>query len=274
MEEMTFQEAIREALFRYDPTILMENGAEAAVCSDLYRYVEQYAVENRLRNTAISLPLVRRLAFCTNMVTESPFENAAAKLRHCLSMCRILIDLDIPLSWQETDILLSAALCHILPAGSRLHGEETKTLLEPEVFHILALIRRNESISEAKQLVYIRNVQENRLALLLRLADRGNIVEQMHSFSGWRTRRYIYETRNVYLPMCIYGKEHYPELIAPISILMEKIRSLTEVAEILLLRYETRETELMQQILELQEENARIRSAILEFSQPSPRTSL
>ena len=65
--------------------------------------------------------------------------------------------------------------------------------------------------------------------------------------------------------MCIYGKEHYHELLAPVSVLMEKIRTLIEVAEVLLRKYEVREAELNRDILSLQEENATLRGMIASY---------
>lgn len=231
--------------------------------AESYELVEAYAQAGQLQNTLKALPLVQDLVFRTGGMSNSPFEDAVTKLRHCLAMARILIDLHIPVEREEEDILLASALCHILPASSELFQSEG--ILDPRVFETIRLIRLGDAMNDEKLAAYTARVQENRLALLLRLADRGNLVEQLHSFSGWSTRRYIYETRNFYLPMCVYGKEHYPDLIAPVSILMEKMRSLTEVAEILLGRYEARETELTREILDLQEENARIRDAIRAF---------
>lgn len=264
MEEKEFAEMVREEILRIDPEILIEDDLSGFAWAELYRSVQRHASEKSLRNTAIALPLVRKQIFCSGGMRNSPFAGSETKLQHCLGMCRTLIDLDIPLDAEEEDLLLAAALCHVLPESNILcHlAPEAGRGLNPEIFRTIALIRRDDSDSDERQRRYIQRVQENKLALLIRLADRGDLVSQLHSFSGWSARRYIYDTRNFYFPMCIYAKEHYPELIAPVSVLMEKMRYLIEVAEILLGRYEARETELMQEIQELQEENATIKGIL------------
>ena len=259
MEEQVFRDMIQEELSRMDPELHWGAGEEP--WSGVYGYVERYALEKRLRNTALALPLVRKMVFCTGGLEDSFFEDCTAQLWHCLSICRILIDLHISLTRREEDILLAAALCHVLPKSSRL-GTGIGRGLDPEVVELLNLIRREDFLDTEKRMLFVNRVQGNRLALLLRAADQGHFVEQLHKFSGWRTRQYIFETRNIYMPLCIYGKEHYPELAAPMSILMEKMRCLVEVAEILLSRYEVRENELTMEIFALREENARIRELI------------
>lgn len=250
-----FRQEIQEVLMHVDSTLPMD--ALNPAWETLYSQVAHHALSHKLRNTALILPLVQSMALKTGGMRNSPFENTAAKLVHCLSMACILIDLQIPLSAHDEDILLSAALCHILPADSALFLMDD--ILDPVIFQTVAKIRLGVSMSDADIKAYISRVQSDPLALLLRLADRGNLVESLHTFSGWSTRRYIHETRNYYLPMCLYAKQQYPELIVPVSILMEKMRSLLEVGEILLSRYETTETELMQQIQNLREENAMLR---------------
>ena len=234
---------------------------EQAPWAGVYGYVERYAAEKGLRNTALALPLVRSLVFSTGGLADSFFEDCAAQLCHCLEVSRILIDLHAPLPPHDEDVLLAAALCHILPESSRL-GTEAGRELDPEVPEIWRLIRREDFLDTDKRTLFLRRVQGNRLALLIRAADQGHFVEHLHRFSGWRVHQFIFETRNIYMPMCIYAKEHYPELAAPVSILMDKMRCLVEVSEILLGRYEVRENELTQEIFTLREENARLRELI------------
>lgn len=258
-EEQAFLEEIRGTLSRMDPELYWGAGDEP--WSGVYGYVERYAVEKRLRNTALALPLVRKMVFCTGGLEDTLFEDCTAQLRHCLEVSRILIDLHAPLPAHDEDILLAATLCHVLPRRSRL-GTEIGRELDPEVVELLNRIRREDFLDTEKRQLFVNRVQGNRLALLLRAADQSHFVEQLHTFSGWRTRQFIFETRNIYMPLCIYAKEHYPELAAPVSILMEKMRCLVEVAEILLGRYEVRENELTQEIFTLREENARLRELI------------
>lgn len=234
--------------------------------ASLYRYVRKYAEENGLHNTKIALPMTAEMM---SRIHSAKDENVAA-LRHCLYVCRMLIDLHIPFTSQEEDVLLASSLCHILPENISFRDMEeelTKSYhLDHEVYETVKLIYHPDDISNEELKQFYDNAKLNKLALLVLLADRGNLVEQLYGIASWNAHRYIYETRTFYLPMCIYAKEHYHELLAPVSILMEKMRNLTETAEILLNRYEARENELVQEILALQEENATLKGIIQKLN--------
>lgn len=78
--------------------------------------------------------------------------------------------------------------------------------------------------------------------------------------SVWKVHEYIDETKRFFLPMCSYGRKHYPELLPTIELLQDKIISLTQASVILVDRYDTRERQLQQELQQLQEENARLKS--------------
>lgn len=259
-----FLSEIADHLVKIHPDILNS----PVVCED-DQFLMQYAEEKELHNTAAALPLLRWLMQNAADHPDSRFRSAYMHIgyfRHSLSVCRILIDLHCPLSSQDEDILLASALCHILPEN--IHFDDLKAVmvdqfgLSPQVFETVQTLFWKDNDSGAEQLEYYNRIQERKLALLIKLADRGNLAEQLHGMAGWSAHKYIQETKVFFFPMCIYAKEHYPELLAPISVLMEKMRCLIEVSEILLSRYEAREAELTQDILALKEENATIRRMI------------
>lgn len=200
-------------------------------------------------------------------------ESAKTKLQndlyHTLAVCGMLIDLHTELSHTEEDTLLSAALLHIYP--EYFPADAIRDIIvgthgfSPDVYEIIDSLDPGHMILEEEQKEFYTRIQENKLALLIALADRGNIMQNLHRFSTWNAHRYIEETKACYYPMCIYGKEHYHELLATISVLLEKIRSLLEIAEIFLRRYEVREAELIQDIQALREENATIKGIIAKF---------
>lgn len=175
----------------------------------------------------------------------------------------MLMNLHIPLKRDEKDILLAAALCHDLkvyipfPRDGWEMAEQYH--LDSRIPEIMNLIYEGNCHSSEDYRQLFERVQENKLAMLVRLSDRGNIVEELHSVSTWKAHEYIHETRTHYLSMCIYAKEHYPELETVIGILQGKIRELMEATEIFVNRYENRERELTNQILVLKEENSRMR---------------
>lgn len=267
MTATAFRLATAEALNRIDPDILIRG--ETLEISPLYTYIESYCLEHQLPNAAIALPLVRWVMSCDANRRSTKFGNPATHLayyRHAMAVCRMLIDLHIPVSHSEEDILLTAALCHVLPENIRFEDfprelEEVYHLPRP-VCQILRLIVREDDQSEAEQRRFFQRIQDDKLALLIKLADRGNLAEQLYSISSWSARNYIHETRHYFFPMCIHAKENYPELLGPVSVMMEKMRCLIEIAEILLSRYESRENELVQEIMNLRDENATLRSMI------------
>lgn len=234
-----------------------------------YRCIQDYAEEKQLRNTALALVLVQYLMTRDGDKITVRSNDAAthmAYFRHALSVCRMLIDLHVPVPPEDEDIMLSAALCHVLPENFRFpdirDALTRQYCLNPAVAEILLLIYRDDDGSDAQRKAYYARVRSNRLAIMIRLADRGNLVEQLYGLSNLSARSYIYETRNYFFPMCIYAKDHYPELIPPVDVMMEKMRCLVEAAEILLGRFESREAELTQQILTMQEENATLKRMI------------
>lgn len=234
-----------------------------------YRYIRSYAESRNLGCTAAALPAVQNIMANAADLPQSRFHSAHVHIgyfQHALAVCRMLIDLRLPLERREEDILLSAAICHVLPETicyNDLEGEiGAVVLLHPEIYSIVRLLFREDNLSDAQQKLFFESVRRNKLALLIKLADRGNLVQQLYGVSSWSARQYIYETKTYFFPMCIYAKEHYPELLAPVSVLMEKMRCLIQVGEILLSRYEATETALSQEILHLQEENATLKGII------------
>lgn len=249
--------------YSYEP--IPDNAPYAA----RYAFLEQYASDNSLSGLSSALPIVHSLMLHAAESDASRFHVQRTHMgywQHALNVCNLLIDLHIPLDRQEEDILLCAALCHILPENlwfEDLCSFVTKDMgLLEEVYTIVNNLFFEDNNSGAEQDSYFMRLRENKLSLMIKLADRSNLVAQLYIMSNWNARRYIYETRNFYFPMCTYAKETYPQLFGAVSVLMEKIRCLIEAVEILLNKYETKENELMQDILALEEENIILRRMI------------
>lgn len=266
---MEFQKRLNELMQAIGPETFSYRKEDAEVYGELYASIEQYVMEKELLNTAISLPLMRGMLLGDAGAKIGWKEQDTPHLnyyKHCMSICRMLIDLHVPITKEEEDLILAAAICHVLPKKIAFpeKGRELVTTyhLDPQVYEILEINNRRAFHTEDEVREFYANIEKNKLALLVKLVDRGNLVEQLYDLAIWDARRYIRETRNYFFPMCIYAKEHYPELTPMISILMEKMRSLIEVADILSSRYEIRETALSNEILSLHEENARIRGII------------
>ena len=264
-----FQEEVNGILSRIGTDHLKYNREEAWMYQHTYEFIQNYAVEKQLLNTAIALPVVRSLHDGTYRGVRRAADGTRWRrpyFCHSLSVCRMLINLGLPLTQEEEDIALAAALCHDLKVHVpfRDGGNEMHTIyhLDPRVVEIMMLIYEGNCENEDDYLKVFEGVQKNKLALLVRLSDRGNIVEELYTVSVWKAHELIYETRTFYMPMCIYAREHFPELDAPVGLLQEKMRDLIEATEMFVNRYEQHEKELSEKILLLQEENARMRSLI------------
>lgn len=271
MNNQEFNDIFIDALERIDPLAFAIDRDDTDDYSKLYDFVEKYAFDKKLLNTSIALPLVRATMSRYTIEQKEEYREASeytANFQHCLSVTRILIDLHIALSKDEEDIMLAAALCHILPETTSYKVEDDRLTreyyLDPRIHQIVATLYRKDNLSGKEEKKFYQRIQSNKLALLIALADRGNLMGQLYGISSWNARRYIYDTRNCYFPMSVYAKEHYLELLPVINVLTEKMRSLIVIAEILLSRYEARETELVQEMLLLREDNARLKGLILK----------
>ena len=261
-----FDSWVEEHLRRIDPDVLSYDPACAPEMADLYEVMQDYARKMKLRNTAIALPLLRGLITeVPGILPGQPWE-AAGCYRHGLSVCRILVNLRLPVTPEEEDVCLAAALFHVpmetgrLPMGGReLSGQWQ---LSPEIVSLLQKVTPPGPVNRAEKKAYFERIREDRLALLVKIADRAHILGMLQEMPVRTALEYIRETREYYMPLCIYAREHYEELQGVATLMMEKMRSLMDVTEILATRHQEKETAMLKEILLLQEENARIRRQI------------
>lgn len=248
---------------------LKYNKDEAWMYSYLYSFIQDYAFSHRLFNTALALPVVRALLSGTYRGFKTRRDGSKIKrpyMHHCLSVTRMLINLNLPVDPEEEDILLASALCHDLKTHVTFadKGREmnTKYHLDQRIVDIMMLIYTGDCVTEDDLTCVFAGVRKNRLAMMIRLADRGHIVEELYNFSLWRMQEYIHETRAHYLPMCIYAREFYPEMDGAVGILQSKMHDLIASTDIFITRYHNRQKELSEKILLLEEENARMRTVL------------
>ena len=188
---------------------------------------------------------------------------------HTLSLCRMLIDLQVPISLDEEDILLASTMCYdmlkVIPMENMGEKLFTRYQLDMRIYDIIKLISRQWNAKEVDKEVLYQQIQKDKLALLIVLTSRGDLVQQLYGMTIWKAREYVHDTRVYFLPMCHYAKQHYGDIFMVVNILMEKIRCLIEVTDILTSRYQQREMALMNEMLSLQEENARFRGMITKL---------
>ena len=265
-ERVRFRSAVQAALEAMDPRALAYDAQEFWMIQSPYEYIEFYALDNCLMNTALALPLARGLH--NGVHRKSALIRGGVSYRlpyviHCLQVCRMLVDLKLPLPARELDILLASALCHDMIEDLPFpdHGRELITAfhLDPEVYETVVLLSKPRDATPEQKQAYYRGIAGNPLALLVKLSDRSHNVEDLYNMSVGKVHGYVEETEQRFLPMCDYGMEHYPELGKSIEVLRDKIFSLTQASRIMVDRCEQREQELQEQLRLLKEENAELR---------------
>lgn len=264
-ERIAFRKRVEEYLSGLDQEALAFNRNEYWMIFSVYEYLEYYSFEHRLWNTCIALPLARGLhdgTYRKSTLIKNGDVFKKPYVIHCLLVCRMLADLHIPISREDEDILLSAALCHDMVEDLNMArgGRELHEVygLDPRVYETVKLVSKRKDFTEEEEREHFRRIQENPLALLVKLSDRSNNVEDMYNMSLKKIHEYVDETNRYILPMCEYGLEHYPELVKTLGILKDKILCLTTGAAVMADRYEERAQELQSQLNALRVENKQL----------------
>ena len=128
-----------------------------------YLYIKGYAAGKGLKYTLAALPLARRLhdgQYRKGTIMINGKEYRLPYLLHCLKVCSTLISCSLPLSHEEEDILLSAAILHDtfedcpskLPKNGRELYEDYGFL--KEVYDIIKLLSKHTGASEEELNIY------------------------------------------------------------------------------------------------------------------------
>lgn len=252
-----------------DSFILDYDERENIAYESLFKSIDTYANEKELINTAIALRILRGACVCGNEkinLFKSNYSNRLSQYWHAMEVTHMLIDLHLKLNNEDEDILLAVCLLHVLDKldiRTELREKiQNNCFLNPRVFYTLNLCNHHKYQTTIERINYYNAIQEDYIALLFKLADRGCFISRLYELPAGRAKEYVAETKNYFLPMCIYGKENYDQLSGVIAILMEKIRCLVDVADIITTKYEKVHQELNDEILHYLEENSRLRMEI------------
>lgn len=265
-ERIAFREKINDILAQIDSEALSREESEFWTIQREYEYLEYYANEHQLVNTAIALPLAVGLhngSYRKSTISRNGQTHKLPYVIHCLWVTKMLADLTVPIPNEEKDILLAAALCHdmIEDISFPEKGREiyTQYHLDPQVYETVKLVSKRYDFTEEEEQNFFHQIESNKLALLVKLSDRCHNIEDLYNRSSWKVHEYIDETRKFFIPMCEYGLAHYPDIHTTLMIFYEKMENLTRAAEILVDRYEQREKELLKELETLQQENQKLR---------------
>lgn len=267
-----FRRRVDEALSRIDSSTLEYNEDEFWMVRSHYFTLIYYAEKNRLFNTAIALPLARGIhdgSYRKLPVMRSGKAQRMPYVIHCLTVCKMLSDLWLPLTREEEDIVLAAALCHDMIEGIPFpdHGRELVEVfgLDERVYTTVKQLSKRKDFTLEEEQAYFRGIAENKLAMLIKLADRGHNVTDLYNMSEKKIHEYIEETRTYFLPMCDHAREHYPELADVVEILQDQINCLTKTTETLAERHGRLQRQLMNELNFIREENGALRKLCSEL---------
>lgn len=270
-DRRAFLSRVQEGLNKIDPAKLLYHENEFWLIQQAYEYVEYYAIQNQLYNTAVALPLMRGLhngTYRKFAVTKDGESYRLPYYIHCLMVARMLVDIPLELSHEEKDILLASALCHdaIEDIDFKNKGKELvdEFSLDPRVYETVFLVSKRKDFTIEEEQQHFHKIEENLLALLIKLADRGNNVEDLYNMSSKKLKEYIEETRTYFVPMCSYGLSHYKSAESAIYLLKDKIFTLVNVSEIMISNFDEKMQQLKDQRDLLKLENIRLREQYLK----------
>lgn len=270
MESITeFKKRVAAALSDIDDSILDYHEDEFWMIRASYGFLEYYAEKNRLFNTAVALPLARGLhngVYRKLPIIRSGIEHKPPYVIHCLTVCKMLADMWLPISMEEKDILLAAALCHDMIEDVQFenHGTELyeKFHLDPRVYQTVKLVSKRKDFTLEEEKAFFQAIMENRLSLLIKLSDRGHNVSDLYNMSDKKIQEYIGETRAYFLPMCNYAKKHYPELNDVTDIMEDQLICLTRMVEKMAEKHSEVQRELNDELQQLRAENRYLRDQL------------
>lgn len=261
-----FRKRVKDTLSKIDPEILKYDESEFWMIRSAYEYVDYYATANRMWNTKIALPLARGLhdgAHRKSMIVKDGEMYRLPYLIHPLQVCRMIIDLQIAITKEEEDILIASALCHDMiedipfeNGGTEMY---TDFYLDKAVYDTVKTVSKRCDFNEEEEKEFFNNIENNKLALLVKLSDRGNNVEDLYNMSLWKVHEYADETRKYFIPMCENAKRKYPEIKRNIQMFKNKMVTLIKSAEVLSDRFSETEEDLQRKVQILRDENSHLR---------------
>lgn len=261
-----FRKRVKEQLSKIDQKALSYNEDEFWLVRVPYEFLEYYAESNCLYNTMIALPLARGLHNGTYRKLPIVRNGEAHKvpyLIHCLSVAKMLSDMWFPFSDEEKDILIASALCHDMIEDIPFEngGKELYEVygLDKRVYEVVKLVSKKKNPTEEEEEEYFSGIKSDKLALLVKLSDRGHNVSDLYNMKEWKIEEYIGETRKRYLPMCEYAREVYPELTDVIEIMQDQIVVQTKTVQMLMEKHKDAVAKLDDELTILREENAKLR---------------
>jgi len=234
---------------RMKPIIESYDVDEEYLYSKPYLFIKGFAVARGYKYTLKALPLARKFHNGQHRKGTTTVQGKEVHLPyvlHVLKVCSTLIMLNLPMSDEELDLLYAAALLHdSLEDAEKYFPENGEEFMRdygfpPRLVRIVRSLSKRSGASELELNAYFNDIKTDKMALLIKLADRSHNVEDLYNMSPEKLHKYVAETREYIYPLASYAKQNYPELSNGITVLKSKIVSLTECTETIVEMYEAK----------------------------------
>lgn len=174
-------------------------------------------------------------------------------LQHGLSAAWLLVELRAPVTDDELDLMLSATVLHVLVERYGADGLQGTGADE----RVKALVQKMIKADENPGIVL-----SDKLLLLAKMVERSSLMEQLCDYPPEEGKMLLKQAKQAWISLCLEAELQYPELEAALSAVREKMRAIVLILDVLYKRYDEEEDALYEEILDLTEENARIRAAL------------
>lgn len=222
------------------------NPEEQFLYDRTYLFIKGYATGRKYTQTLKALPLARK--FHAGQYRKGEIEIDGVKYRlpyvlHVLKVCSTLISLELPMEHDELDTLYASALLHDSLEDCDEFKQNSKQVMlsygiSESVYDCIQAVSKQSGYTDEDLDRYFDNISKNKIAILVKLADRSHNVEDLYNMRIEKLHKYVRETRRWIYPLAAKGKADYPELSNGFTILKSKIISLTECTETIVDMYE------------------------------------
>ena len=189
------------------PIIESYNVEEEFLYNKTYLFIKGFCVGRHLKYSLKALPLARQVhngqyRKGTFLINEK--EYSLPYLLHVLKVASTLISLDLQMSDEELDILITCALLHDTledaPEGFFKHdGTELVTDygFPTEVYETIKLLSKRSGASEEELRVYFNAIKRHKFALLIKIADRSHNVDDLYNMTIEKLHKSVTERQTI-----------------------------------------------------------------------------
>lgn len=201
---------------------------------EIYNFIKGYATMHKLRNTLIALSLGVKCHSGDKRDGGEPYiihPLMVAKTLILLNIEQVLRDWYPDKNWEEIkrdcDILYAAAILHDTVEDGKIskHARELVEVyhLDEDVRKVVLLLSKDKESEGYSDEKYFDEIKTDWRAILAKIADRQNNCSTMIVFKEERLKKYIYETKRYYYPLCSYCKIEFPEFSSVVTIMKSSI---------------------------------------------------